>query len=250
MVTINVAINSHSKALLTVMVSNQFVELKGNVFKKFDDRNLFQMSCSDIRERFHYVVILLIVTIRNLAQFSWNIDHLGVLLPLIVLIFLSEVFVDWIKHGFITKFNSISPNVYQKYSSILAKDLRNRRTKMSPSEYSDLVSRRMGFTPLPLTCVLSQTLITFLEFPGYSGKLCLVIIFLCLLSLKILLGITLLGVACQHKDTPTQDNEPQERSNQTGLITPPELKHRKTKTSKSQSLSEIERFTLSGNRIV
>ena len=46
MVTINVAINSHSKALLTVMVSNQFVELKGNVFKKFDDRNLFQMSCS------------------------------------------------------------------------------------------------------------------------------------------------------------------------------------------------------------
>ena len=60
----------------------------------------------------------------------YSTDHLGVLLPLIVLIFLSEVFVDWIKHGFITKFNSISPNVYQKYSSILAKDLRNRRTKM------------------------------------------------------------------------------------------------------------------------
>ena len=61
------------------------------------------------------------------------------------------------------------------------------------------------------------------------------------------MGITLLGIACQHKDTPTQNNEPQERSDQT---TPPELKHRKTKTSKSQSLSEIERFTLSGNRIV
>lgn len=45
-VTINVAINSHSKALFTVMVSNQFVELKGSVFKKFDVKNAFQMSCS------------------------------------------------------------------------------------------------------------------------------------------------------------------------------------------------------------
>lgn len=45
-VTINVAINSHSKALFTVMVSNQFVELKGSVFKKFDVKNVFQLSCS------------------------------------------------------------------------------------------------------------------------------------------------------------------------------------------------------------
>ena len=28
------------------MVSNQFVELKGSVFKKFDVKNVFQMSCS------------------------------------------------------------------------------------------------------------------------------------------------------------------------------------------------------------
>ena len=69
-----------------------------------------------------YEIIILILL--------YSTDHLGVLLPLIVLIFLSEVFVDWIKHGFITKFNAISPNVYQKYSSILAKDLRNRRTRM------------------------------------------------------------------------------------------------------------------------
>ena len=45
-VTFNVAVNSHSKALLTIMVSNNFVELKGSVFKKFEQNNLFQMSCS------------------------------------------------------------------------------------------------------------------------------------------------------------------------------------------------------------
>ena len=50
-------------------------------------------------------------------------EHLAVLLPLIFLIFLTEIFVDWIKHGFITKFNGISPIEYQKYSYVLAKDL-------------------------------------------------------------------------------------------------------------------------------
>ena len=45
-VTLNVALNSHSKALLTILISNNFVELKGSVFKKFETNNLFQMSCS------------------------------------------------------------------------------------------------------------------------------------------------------------------------------------------------------------
>ena len=50
-VTLNVAVNSHSKALLTIMVSNNFVELKGSVFKKFEKNNLFQMSCSGEEEK-------------------------------------------------------------------------------------------------------------------------------------------------------------------------------------------------------
>ncbi|XP_008486903.2 transmembrane anterior posterior transformation protein 1 homolog [Diaphorina citri] len=41
--TLNVAINSNNKALLTIMLSNNFVELKGSVFKKFDKSNLFQV---------------------------------------------------------------------------------------------------------------------------------------------------------------------------------------------------------------
>ena len=41
--TLNVAINASNKALLTIMMSNNFVELKGSVFKKFDKNNLFQV---------------------------------------------------------------------------------------------------------------------------------------------------------------------------------------------------------------
>jgi hypothetical protein len=44
--TLNVAINSSNKALLTIMMSNNFVELKGSVFKKFDKNNLFQVRVS------------------------------------------------------------------------------------------------------------------------------------------------------------------------------------------------------------
>ena len=44
--SLSVAINSFNNALITIMVSNNFVELKGSVFKKFETNNLFQMSCS------------------------------------------------------------------------------------------------------------------------------------------------------------------------------------------------------------
>ena len=45
-ITLNVSINSFSNALLTLLVSNQFVEIKSAVFKKFEKENLFQLSCA------------------------------------------------------------------------------------------------------------------------------------------------------------------------------------------------------------
>ena len=88
--TLNVAINSSNKALLTIMMSNnvshsslkvtnffltfflQFVELKSAVFKKFDKNNLFQLSCSDVRERFHLCVLLLVVVVQTMKEYLWK----------------------------------------------------------------------------------------------------------------------------------------------------------------------------------
>uniref|UniRef100_A0A1A8ANL6 Transmembrane anterior posterior transformation 1b n=1 Tax=Nothobranchius furzeri TaxID=105023 RepID=A0A1A8ANL6_NOTFU len=109
--TLNVAFNSHNKSLLTIMMSNNFVEIKGSVFKKFEKNNLFQMSNSDIKERFTNYILLLIVCLRNMEQFSWNPDHLWVLFPDVVMVITSEVAVDVVKHAFITKFNDISADV-------------------------------------------------------------------------------------------------------------------------------------------
>lgn len=44
--SLNVAINAYDNALLTLLLSNQFVEIKGSVFKKFEKDNLFQITCA------------------------------------------------------------------------------------------------------------------------------------------------------------------------------------------------------------
>lgn len=46
LIAMNVAINSFDHSLLTLLVSNQFVEIKGSVFKKFEKDNLFQITCA------------------------------------------------------------------------------------------------------------------------------------------------------------------------------------------------------------
>ncbi|CAN7944634.1 unnamed protein product [Ixodes pacificus] len=106
--TLNVAINSQNKALLTIMMSNNFVELKGMVFKKFEKNNLFQMSCSDVRERFHYVILLFVVILQTMKEYSWQEEQFWTLLPDCMMVMLAEVLVDWVKHAFVTRFNEIS----------------------------------------------------------------------------------------------------------------------------------------------
>ena len=50
----------------------QFIELKSSVFKKFDKNNLFQLSCADVRERFHLIVLLLVVAVQTMREYSWK----------------------------------------------------------------------------------------------------------------------------------------------------------------------------------
>ncbi|KAF4802141.1 Transmembrane anterior posterior transformation protein 1 like protein [Turdus rufiventris] len=188
--TLNVAFNSHNKSLLTIMMSNNFVEIKGSVFKKFEKNNLFQMSNSDIKERFTNYVLLLIVCLRNMEQFSWNPDHFWVLFPDVCMVVASEIAVDIVKHAFITKFNDITADVYSEYRASLAFDLVSSRQKNAYTDYSDSVSRRMGFIPLPLAVLNFEQLQTYIVVVRNLR--------LGLISLKVLNSIVLLGKSCQY----------------------------------------------------
>jgi hypothetical protein len=54
---------------LTLLVSNQFVEIKQSVFKKFEKENLFQVSCSDVVERVQ-VGWLVLIGIWNFSELA------------------------------------------------------------------------------------------------------------------------------------------------------------------------------------
>ncbi|XP_028391533.1 transmembrane anterior posterior transformation protein 1 homolog [Dendronephthya gigantea] len=265
-ITLNVAINSHNKVLMVVMVSNQFVELKGCVFKKFEKNNLFQMSCADIRERFYYVVLVSLVALRNMHELQWNLDHLYELIPSLALLLSSEMFVDWIKHAFITKFNCISSEVYREYRALLSLDATTSRLfgQRARSDHFDLVSRRLGFIPLPLGCVVYRVTSQSVQISGTAaGIVVLVLVYLWLTSVKILNSIVLLGLSSHYvmnkttnndETKPYMDSSPSPSDLQLPVADPLDRDQRfankTTKTRQVKALNEIDRYTLCSNRIV
>ena len=144
LITLNVAINSYSNALLTLLVSNQFVELKSAVFKKFDSDNLFQLACGDVVERFQLSLYLAIILIMSIP------DHHDRILFAVAAVWGSELLVDWFKHAFIGKFNHISSHVYRRFTAAHFRDI---------SGGGDDIARRMGFTIIPFACIFIRMLL-------------------------------------------------------------------------------------------
>lgn len=175
-VTLNVAVNSYSNALLTLLMSNQFVEIKGTVFKKFEKENLFQLTCADIVERFQLWLMLIVIACRNIVEVgggdsattpfpatggsvplvsgfmipkaftvlpTWTGEVLG---PFLIVLG-SEALVDWCKHAYIGKFNNIKPNIYNRFLDVLAKDY------YSHAFADQNLTKRFGLPVIPLSCL-------------------------------------------------------------------------------------------------
>ncbi|KAB8346060.1 hypothetical protein FH972_023112 [Carpinus fangiana] len=159
-VTLNVAVNSYSNALLTLLMSNQFVEIKGTVFKKFE-KEIGGLSIttsepgssssgssgspgneSDTGAFSTFNILPASFTLLASAPV------LQVLSPFLIVL-ASEMVVDWLKHAYITKFNATSPKIYGRFFDILAKDY--YANVFSPPFAS--VTRRLGLPILPLACL-------------------------------------------------------------------------------------------------
>lgn len=128
-VALNIALNSHNNLLITLLISNNFVELKSNVFKRVERENLFQVACADIVERFQLSVYLAIVGLQfvfvqkvEATRGEWR--ELGFNFAMILV---AEMCIDWIKHAFVVKFNRISPKVYGAFIHLLCSDARKPR---------------------------------------------------------------------------------------------------------------------------
>ncbi|KXT07452.1 hypothetical protein AC578_514 [Pseudocercospora eumusae] len=192
-VTLNVAVNSYSNALLTLLMSNQFVEIKGAVFKKFEKENLFQMTCADVVERFQLLLMLLIIALRNIVEVgglsisltSAFVDSTAPLesmggnstgVPLVsgfvipkaftllpkwtgevlgpfLIVLGSEAVVDWCKHAYITKFNNVKPNIYGRFLDVMAKDY------YSHAFADQNLTKRLGLPVIPLSCLFIRAVV-------------------------------------------------------------------------------------------
>ncbi|KAH8601086.1 eukaryotic membrane protein family-domain-containing protein [Bisporella sp. PMI_857] len=167
-ITLNVAINSHSNALLTLLLSNQFVEIKSAVFKKFEKDNLFQMTCADVVERFTLWFMLVIIALRNIIEvgafsvydreaqfipsiFSMLSTYSGEAFSPFIMVIGSEMIVDWIKHAYISKFNGIKPAVYSRFLDMLAKDY------YANAFVNQNLIKRLGLPVIPLSCLFIRS---------------------------------------------------------------------------------------------
>ncbi|KAJ1305721.1 hypothetical protein OPQ81_010455 [Rhizoctonia solani] len=231
LISLNVAINSYDNALLTLLISNQFVEIKGSVFKKFEKDNLFQITCADIVERFQLSLMLLAVALRNMIELSsdsFDMERtIWAIFSPVLTVLLSEILVDWLKHAFITKFNHIRPSVYERYTDVLCRDLlasgsgRSSR-KNTYVDQSPLVARRLGLATLPLAVLVlligSQSAELALAVHGWNwtwerAMQCAVLgvlVWLCLVTIKLMLGVNLLVYATGRKkymDARIQEDE-------------------------------------------
>lgn len=157
LVTLNVTVNSFSNALMTLLLSNQFVEIKGSVFKKFEKEGLFQITCADMVERFQLFLMLFIIGLRNTFEMAPHsvTEVLTTTLGPMATVLGSEVLVDWLKHAFITKFNHVRPTIYSRFTDVLCRDyVKSAGTGGNTFvDQSPAISRRIGLPVLPLVCL-------------------------------------------------------------------------------------------------
>ncbi|XP_040377572.1 protein POLLEN DEFECTIVE IN GUIDANCE 1 [Oryza brachyantha] len=147
-ITLSTCIIAHNNALLALLVSNNFAEIKSNVFKRVSKENLHNLVYYDIIERFHITAFLLFVLAQNIleAEGPWFDSFLVNAL----LVFMCEVLIDAIKHSFLAKFNEIKPVAYSEFLEDLCKQILNDKT--------DDRQKDLTFIPLAPACVVIRVL--------------------------------------------------------------------------------------------
>ncbi|XP_027147780.1 protein POLLEN DEFECTIVE IN GUIDANCE 1 isoform X2 [Coffea eugenioides] len=67
-ITLSTCIVAHNNALFALLVSNNFAEIKSNVFKRFSKDNIHNLTYFDAVERFHISAFLLFVLAQNILE--------------------------------------------------------------------------------------------------------------------------------------------------------------------------------------
>ncbi|KFM29027.1 TAPT1-like protein [Auxenochlorella protothecoides] len=155
----SVALNSKKNALVGLLIAANFGEIKGTVFKRFDAGKLYNLTCQDVVERFHLILILAFVVVEEMGNSGHAAPNAG-LLAQCAEIFAAEAAIDVVKHAVLGKFNEIRPGVYREFMRDLSEGV--------GASASNSSHRLVGFEPFAAAALFLRISTTFLalRFPA------------------------------------------------------------------------------------
>uniref|UniRef100_A0A7N0ZTN7 Protein POLLEN DEFECTIVE IN GUIDANCE 1 n=1 Tax=Kalanchoe fedtschenkoi TaxID=63787 RepID=A0A7N0ZTN7_KALFE len=189
-ITFSTCIVAHNNALLALLISNNFAEIKSSVFKRFSEENIHSMVYFDSIERFHISAFVIFVLAQNImeAEGPWFANFL----MNAAVVYVCEMVIDIVKHSFIAKFNGIKPIAYSEFLEELCNQTLNIETESKKS--------RLTFIPLAPACVVIRVLTpvyaAHLPFNPFIWRLFWILIlsaitYVMLASLKVLISLCL-----------------------------------------------------------
>ncbi|WCJ33656.1 hypothetical protein M5689_015007 [Euphorbia peplus] len=147
-ITLSTCIIAHNNALLALLVSNNFAEIKGNVFKRFSKDNIHNLVYADSIERFHIAAFLIVVLAQNIREAEGPWLESFVINALMV--YLCEMLIDIIKHSFLAKFNDIRPIAYSEF----LEELCSQTLQVQTEDKKQILT----FIPLAPACMVIRVL--------------------------------------------------------------------------------------------
>ena len=161
---LNVTINSQTSALIALLVSNNSIELKGAVLKRFFPENVVQMAAADACERCQLGLILFVVTVHNIST-TEGLPSLSALLghpqtlwlcaKAFIIVWVTEIVIDLTKHTFVSKFNGIPSATHKQVFALFCADV----CSFDRGSEAPFMTQRLGYLPLSMSAVVVNVIV-------------------------------------------------------------------------------------------
>ncbi|OEH79059.1 cyclic amine resistance locus [Cyclospora cayetanensis] len=197
--SLNIAINSSESAMFLMLVTNNFGEIKSSVFKKYTPVQLYTVVAADTVERFHlccdaFIVSLKVATAALFVVGTWC-NAVGVGCALFVA---SAAAAVWrLLAGDVLIADVLLARV--PASATLISTFAYTVPCWGCYAFSHIPTRRIGFMSIPIVTLISCVLPK-VSWQSGPALLCALVVWLCLLLLKVFLSVVLVAFAVKRRN--------------------------------------------------
>lgn len=160
LVAYEASLTTNYKTFLLIVITNVFIELKISLFKRYDKRGLFELLCNDFVSRLQLCMYFTVILLK-----AANLGHSNQILSGIALYLPVAIGIDWLKHFYISNFNTMSPGLYQElFDKGLRTKISRAKLHFEHTDWEDVVPNTldwassvvltMKFSTIPQVCLL------------------------------------------------------------------------------------------------